>query len=191
MKALARRAWPSVRNDNLDASKSQNTEPELNPGQNSLQTARPMGWEPNNPLLIDKVVTSLPGPKPLAVLQDSVRKPPVQDAENFPEVPTSDSGGFLSKMHKFLNESYSELPQSPGGGTEPEEAPNTQIDKQKDLKSSHPKAASGKPPVLSATLLSETPDANPPKPRKAQPGSESWQCGINIFQDEINPHHHF
>ncbi|KAJ9058230.1 hypothetical protein DSO57_1014456 [Entomophthora muscae] len=61
------------------------------------------------------------------------------------------------------------------GGTAPEEAPNTQINKQKDLKSSHPKAASGKPPVLSATLPSETPNANLPKPRKlnqeVKPGS--------------------
>ncbi|KAJ9087313.1 hypothetical protein DSO57_1034464 [Entomophthora muscae] len=86
-----------------------------------------------------------------------------------------DTGGLLGKMHKFLNESYSKLPQSPGGGTEPEEAPNTQINKQKDLKSSHPKAASGKLPVPSATLLSKTPNANPPKPGKlyqeVKPGS--------------------
>ncbi|KAJ9082821.1 hypothetical protein DSO57_1000806 [Entomophthora muscae] len=99
----------------------------------------------------------------------------VQDAENFPEVPTPDTGGLLGEIHKFLHESYSKLPQSPGGGTELEEAPNSQIDKQKDLKSSHPEAASGKPPVPSATLLSETPDANPPKPRKpnqeVNPGS--------------------
>ncbi|KAJ9073609.1 hypothetical protein DSO57_1014386 [Entomophthora muscae] len=61
-------------NDNLDAPKSQNTEPELNHGQNPLRTARPMGWEPNNPLLIDKAVTSPPGPKPLAVPQDSASK---------------------------------------------------------------------------------------------------------------------
>ncbi|KAJ9066661.1 hypothetical protein DSO57_1007466 [Entomophthora muscae] len=165
----------SVRNDNLDAPKSQNTEPELNPGQNPLWTARPMGWEPNNPLLIDKVVTSLPGPKPLAVPQDSASKLSVQDAKNFPKVPTPDTGSSLGEIHNFLHESYSKLPQSPGRGTEPEEAPNTQIDKQKDLKSSHPEAASGKLPVLSATLPSETPDANPPEPRKpdqvVKPGS--------------------
>ncbi|KAJ9056958.1 hypothetical protein DSO57_1027063 [Entomophthora muscae] len=143
-----------VRNDNLDASKSQNTESESNLGQNPLQTARPMGWEPNNPLLIDKVVTSPPSPKPLAVPQDSASKLPVQNAKNFPEGPTPDTGGLLGEIHKFLHESYSKLPQSPGGGTEPEEAPNTRIDKQKDLKSSHPKAASGKPPVPSATLPS-------------------------------------
>ncbi|KAJ9056472.1 hypothetical protein DSO57_1032729 [Entomophthora muscae] len=160
-----------VRNDNLDAPKSQNTEPESNP----LQTARPIGWKPNNLLLIDKVVTSPPGPEPLAVLQDSASKLPVQDAETFPKVPTPDNGSLLGEIHKFLHESYSELPQSPRGGTEPKEAPNTQINKQKDLKSSHPKAASGKPPVLSATLPSETPNANPPKPRKpnqvVKPGS--------------------
>ncbi|KAJ9084771.1 hypothetical protein DSO57_1020715 [Entomophthora muscae] len=164
-----------VRNDNLDAPKSQNTEPELNPGQNPSQTARPIGLEPNNPLLIDKVVASPPGFKPLAVPQDSASKLPVQDAENFPEVPTPDTDGLLGKTHKFLNESYSKLPRSPGGGTEPEEAPNTRISKQKDLKSSHPKAASGKLPVPSATLPSKTPNANPPKPRKpdqeVKPGS--------------------
>ncbi|KAJ9065880.1 hypothetical protein DSO57_1015116 [Entomophthora muscae] len=112
-------------NDNLDAPKSQNTEPESNPGQNPLQTARPTRWEPNNPLLIDKVVTSPPGPKSLAVLQDSASKLPVQDAKNFPEVPTPDTSGLLGEMRKFLHESYSKLPQSPGGGTEPKEAPNT------------------------------------------------------------------
>ncbi|KAJ9062444.1 hypothetical protein DSO57_1010692 [Entomophthora muscae] len=68
-------------NDNLDAPKSQNTEPESNPGQNPLQTTRPIGWEPNNPLLIDKVVASLPGPKPLAILQDSASKLPVPSAK--------------------------------------------------------------------------------------------------------------
>ncbi|KAJ9062946.1 hypothetical protein DSO57_1039618 [Entomophthora muscae] len=125
-----------------------------------------MGWESNNPLLIDKVVTSLSGPKPLAVPQDSASKPPVQDAENFPKVPTPDTGGLLGEIHKFLHESNSELPQSPGGGTEHKEAPNTQIDKQKDSKSSHPKAVSGKLPVPNATLSSETSDVNPPKPRK-------------------------
>ncbi|KAJ9063220.1 hypothetical protein DSO57_1002518 [Entomophthora muscae] len=155
----------TVRNDNLDAPKSQNTEPESNPGQNPLQTARPMGWEPNNSLLIDKVVTSPPGPKPLAVLQDSASKLPVQDAKNFPDVPTPDTGSLLGEIHKFLHESISELHQSPGGGTEPKEAPNTQIKKQKDLKSSHPKAASAKLPVPSATLPSETPNAKPTKPR--------------------------
>ncbi|KAJ9083343.1 hypothetical protein DSO57_1035577 [Entomophthora muscae] len=80
----------SVRNGNLDAPKSQNTEPELNTGQNPLQAARTIGWELDNPLSIDKVVANPPGPK----------------------------------------------------------------------------AASGKPPVLSATLPSETPNANPPEPRK-------------------------
>ncbi|KAJ9055473.1 hypothetical protein DSO57_1003550 [Entomophthora muscae] len=78
-------------------------------------------------------------------------------------------------MTQAFSKLYSKLPQSPGEGTEPKEAPNTQINKQKDLKSSHPKAASGKPPVPSATLPSETPDANPPEPRKpnqvAKPGS--------------------
>ncbi|KAJ9048815.1 hypothetical protein DSO57_1031028 [Entomophthora muscae] len=73
-----------VRNDNLDATKSQNTEPESNPGQNPLQTTRLIGWEHGNPLLIKKVATSLPGPKPLAVPQDSASKPPVQDAKNSP-----------------------------------------------------------------------------------------------------------
>ncbi|KAJ9058755.1 hypothetical protein DSO57_1009093 [Entomophthora muscae] len=56
----------SVRNDNLDAPKSQNTESESNPGQNPLRTARLIGWERNNPLLIDEVAASPPGPKPLA-----------------------------------------------------------------------------------------------------------------------------
>ncbi|KAJ9081095.1 hypothetical protein DSO57_1018402 [Entomophthora muscae] len=65
-----------ARNDNLDAPKSQNTEPESNPGQNPLQTSRPI------------VFASLPGPKPLAVPQDSASKPPVQDTRNFTEVPT-------------------------------------------------------------------------------------------------------
>ncbi|KAJ9073937.1 hypothetical protein DSO57_1011389 [Entomophthora muscae] len=125
-----------------------------------------MGWEPNNPLLIDKVVTSPPGPKPLAVLQNSASKPLVQDAKNFIKVPTPDTSGLLGEIHKFLHESYSKPLQSPRAGTEPKEAPNTQIDKQKDSKSSHPKAASGKPPVPSATLPSETPNANPPKPSK-------------------------
>ncbi|KAJ9063996.1 hypothetical protein DSO57_1035011 [Entomophthora muscae] len=164
-----------VRNDNLDAHESQNREPESNPRQSPSQIARPIGWEPDNPLLIDKVVASPPGPKPLTVTQDSANKLPVQDAKNFPEVPTPDTGGLLSEIHKFLYESYSKLPQSPGGGTEPKEALNTQINKQKNLKSSHPKAASGKPPVPSATLLSKTPDANLPKPRKPnqemKPGS--------------------
>ncbi|KAJ9065174.1 hypothetical protein DSO57_1022475 [Entomophthora muscae] len=103
----------SVRNDSLDAPKSQNMEPESNPGQNPLQTARPTGWEPNNPLLIDKIVTSLPGPKPLAVLQNSASKLPVQDAKNFPEVPTPETGDLLGEIRKFLHESYSKLPQSP------------------------------------------------------------------------------
>ncbi|KAJ9074622.1 hypothetical protein DSO57_1004424 [Entomophthora muscae] len=159
-----------VRNENLDAPESQSTEPELNPGQNPLQTTRPIGWEPDNPLLIYKVVASPPGPKPLAATQDSASEPPVQDVGNFPEVPTPDTAVCL-----FLNENYSKLPQSPGGGTEPEEAPNTRINKQKDLKTSHPKAASGKPPALSATLPSKTPDAKLPKPRKpdqeVKPGS--------------------
>ncbi|KAJ9080770.1 hypothetical protein DSO57_1021430 [Entomophthora muscae] len=149
--------------------------PKSTPGQNPLRTARPTGWEPNNPQLIDKVVTSPPGPKSLVVLKDSARKLPVQDAENFPEVPTPDTSGLLGEMCKFLHESYSKLPQSPWGGTEPKEAPNTQINKQKDLKPSHPKVASGKLPVPSTTLPSETPDANPPEPRKpnqvVKPGS--------------------
>ncbi|KAJ9061338.1 hypothetical protein DSO57_1021525 [Entomophthora muscae] len=123
----------------------------------------------------DSVAASLPGPKPLAALQDSASKPPVQDAGNFPEVPKPDTSSLPSEIDKFLPESYSELPQSPGEGTEPKEAPNTQINKQKDLKSSHPKAASGSPPVLRATLPSETPNANLPKPRKpnqvVKPGS--------------------
>ncbi|KAJ9089754.1 hypothetical protein DSO57_1009505 [Entomophthora muscae] len=99
-----------VRNDNSDAPKSQNTEPESNPGQNPSRNARLMGWKPNKPLLIDKVVTSPPGPEPLAVLQDSASEPPVQDAENFPEVPTPDTGSFLGEIRKFLHESYSKLP---------------------------------------------------------------------------------
>ncbi|KAJ9072466.1 hypothetical protein DSO57_1027194 [Entomophthora muscae] len=156
----------NVRNDNLDAPKSQNTESESNPGQNPLQTTRLIGWERNNSLLIDEVAASPPGPKPLAAPQDSASEPPVQDARNFPEVPTPDTGGLPGEIDKFLPESYSKVPQSPREGTEPKEAPNTQINKQKDLKSSHPKAASGKPPVLSATLPYETPDANLPKPRK-------------------------
>ncbi|KAJ9070177.1 hypothetical protein DSO57_1011097 [Entomophthora muscae] len=115
----------TVRNDNLDAPKSQNTELESNPGQNPLQTARLIGWERNNPLIIDEVAASPPGPKPLAALQDSASKPPVQDARNFPEVPTPDTGSLPSEIDKFLPESYSKLPQSPGEGTEPKEAPNT------------------------------------------------------------------
>lgn len=43
------------------------------------------------------------------------------------------------------------------------------------LKSSYPKAASDKLPVLSATLLSKTPNSNPPKlkkhDQKMKPGS--------------------
>ncbi|KAJ9087013.1 hypothetical protein DSO57_1037477 [Entomophthora muscae] len=153
-----------VRNDNLDDPKSQNTESELNPGQNLLQTARLIGWERNNPLLTYEVAVSLPGPKPLAALQDSASKPPVQDAGNFPEVPTPDTSGFPGEKDKFLPESYSKLPQSPREGTEPKEAPNTRINKQKDLKSSYPKATSGKPPVPSATLPSETPNATHLRP---------------------------
>ncbi|KAJ9071757.1 hypothetical protein DSO57_1033865 [Entomophthora muscae] len=114
-----------VRNDNLDAPESQNMEPESNPGQNPSQNARPIGWEPDNPLPINKVVASLPEPKPLTVMQDSASNLPVQDARNFPKVPTPDTSGLLGKMNKFHNESYSELPQSPGRGNEPEEAPNT------------------------------------------------------------------
>ncbi|KAJ9052244.1 hypothetical protein DSO57_1036124 [Entomophthora muscae] len=146
----------TVRNDNLDAPESQS-------------------WETNNPLLIDKVVASLPGSKPLTVTQDSTSKLPVQDAGNFPKVPIPDTSSFLSEIHKSSNESYSELPQSPGSGTEPEEAPNAQVAKQKDSKSSQPKAASANPPVPSATLPSKTPFAKPPKLRKPsqeiKPGS--------------------
>ncbi|KAJ9048530.1 hypothetical protein DSO57_1034257 [Entomophthora muscae] len=162
----------STKNDNLDAPKSQNKDPELNPGQNLLWTARPIGWEPNNPLLIDKVVASPPGPKPLVVPQDSSRKPPVQNAGNSPEVPTLETGGLLNEMHKSLDENYSKIPQSPGGGTKLEEAPNTQIDKQKDLKSSHPKATSGKLPVPSATLSFETPMPICPSPENPTRSSD-------------------
>ncbi|KAJ9057161.1 hypothetical protein DSO57_1025209 [Entomophthora muscae] len=101
-----------VRNDDLDAPKSQNTEPESNPGQNPLQTAR----------LI--VATSPPGPKPLAVLQDSASKPPVQDAKNFPKVPTPDTSSLPSEIDKSPPGNYSKLSQSPKEGTEPKEAPN-------------------------------------------------------------------
>ncbi|KAJ9069107.1 hypothetical protein DSO57_1021892 [Entomophthora muscae] len=164
-----------VRNDNLDAPKSQNTEPESNPGQNILRTARRIGWEHDNPLLIKEVATSPPGPKPLAVLQDSASKPPVQDAKNSPKVPTPDTGSLPSEIDKSPPGNYSKLSQSPKEGTEPKEAPYTQINKQKDSKSSHPKAASGKPPVPSATLPSETPNDNPPESRKpdqeVKPGS--------------------
>ncbi|KAJ9056965.1 hypothetical protein DSO57_1026914 [Entomophthora muscae] len=164
-----------VRNDNLDAPKSQNTELEVNPGQNPLWTAILIGWERNNPLLIEKAAARPPGPKPLAAPQDSASKPPVQDARNFPKVPTPDTGSLPSEIDKFLPESYFKLPQSPGEGTEPKEAPNTQIDKQKDSKLSHPKAASAKLPVPSTTLPSETPNANLPKSRKpnqvVKPGS--------------------
>ncbi|KAJ9078499.1 hypothetical protein DSO57_1006274 [Entomophthora muscae] len=85
-----------VRNDNLDAPKPQNTESESNPGQNPLQTSRLIGWERNNPLLINEVASSPPGPKPLATLQDSASEPPVQDAGNFPKVPTPDTSGLPS-----------------------------------------------------------------------------------------------
>ncbi|KAJ9053847.1 hypothetical protein DSO57_1020290 [Entomophthora muscae] len=115
----------NVRNDNLDTPESQNTEPESNPGQNPLQTARLIVQEHDNLLPIDKVVASPPLPEPLAVTQDSASNLPVQDARNFPEVPTPDTGSLLGKMYKFPNESYSKLPQSPGRGTEPDEAPNT------------------------------------------------------------------
>ncbi|KAJ9083723.1 hypothetical protein DSO57_1031815 [Entomophthora muscae] len=115
----------TVRNDNLDAPKSQNTESESNPGQNPLQTARLIGWEHNNPLLIDEVAASPPGPKPLAAPQDFASKLPVQDAGNFPKVPTPDTGSLPGEIDKFLPESYSKLPQSPREGTEPKEAPNT------------------------------------------------------------------
>ncbi|KAJ9054877.1 hypothetical protein DSO57_1009807 [Entomophthora muscae] len=119
--------------------KSQNTESESNPGQNPSQTTRLIGWEHDNPLLIDKVAASLPGSEPLSAPQDSASKPPVQDAGNFPEVPMPDTGSLPGEIDKFLPESYSKLPQSPKEVTEPKEAPNTQIYKQKDLKSSHPK----------------------------------------------------
>ncbi|KAJ9062663.1 hypothetical protein DSO57_1008426 [Entomophthora muscae] len=115
----------SARNDNLDAPKSQNMESESNPGKNPLRTARLMGWERNNPLLIDEVAASPPGLKPLAALQDSESEPPVQDAGNFPEVPTPDTGSLPGRIDKFLPESYSKLPQSLREGTEPKEAPNT------------------------------------------------------------------
>ncbi|KAJ9054015.1 hypothetical protein DSO57_1018891 [Entomophthora muscae] len=85
------------KNDNLDAPKSQNTESESNPGQNPLWTARLIGWERNNPLLIDEVAASPPGPEPLTALQDSASKLPVQDARNFPEVPTPDTGRLPKK----------------------------------------------------------------------------------------------
>ncbi|KAJ9087538.1 hypothetical protein DSO57_1032242 [Entomophthora muscae] len=101
---------PNVRNDNLDAPKYQNTELESNPGQNPFQTARLIGWERNNPLLIDEVAASPPGPKPLAAPQDSASKPPVQDAGNFPKVLTPDTSGLLGEIDKFLPESYSKLP---------------------------------------------------------------------------------
>ncbi|KAJ9053087.1 hypothetical protein DSO57_1027616 [Entomophthora muscae] len=114
-----------VRNDYLDAPKSQNTESELNPGQNPLRTTRLIGWEHDNPLLIDKVAAILPGSESLTSPQDSARKTPVQDAGNFPEVPVPDTGGLPSEIDKFLPESYSKLPQSPGEGTEPKEAPDT------------------------------------------------------------------
>ncbi|KAJ9059876.1 hypothetical protein DSO57_1036965 [Entomophthora muscae] len=114
----------TVKNDNLDAPKSQNTEPELNPGQNPLQTARLIGWEHGNPLLIKEVATSPPGPKPLAVLQDSASKLPVQDAENSPEVPTPDTSGLPNEIDKSPPGNYSKLSQSPDEGTEPKEAPN-------------------------------------------------------------------
>ncbi|KAJ9058598.1 hypothetical protein DSO57_1010828 [Entomophthora muscae] len=164
-----------VRNYNLDAPKSQNTESESNPGQNPLRTTRLIGWEHNNPLLIDKVAASLPGSEPLAAPQDSASEPTVQNAGNFPKVSTPDTSSLPGEIDKFLPESYSKLPQSPREGTELKEAPDTQIDKQKDSKSSHPKAASGKLPVPSTTLPSETPNANLPKPRKpdqeVKPGS--------------------
>ncbi|KAJ9071592.1 hypothetical protein DSO57_1035468 [Entomophthora muscae] len=114
-----------VKNENLDAPKSQNTESESNPGQNPSRTARLIGWEHNNPLLIDEVAASPPGPKPLAALQDSASKLPVQDAGNFPEVPTPDTSGLPGEIDKFLPENYSELLQSPREGTEPKEALNT------------------------------------------------------------------
>ncbi|KAJ9087710.1 hypothetical protein DSO57_1030450 [Entomophthora muscae] len=115
---------PDVRNDNLDAPKSQNTESELNPGQTPLRAARLIGWEHNNPLLIKEVATSPPGSEPLAVLQDSASKLPVQDAENFPEVPTPDTGSFPGEINKSPPGNYSKLSQSPEEGTEPKEAPN-------------------------------------------------------------------
>ncbi|KAJ9070005.1 hypothetical protein DSO57_1012915 [Entomophthora muscae] len=101
----------TVRNDNLDAPKSQNTELELNPGQNPLRIARLIGWERNNSQLIDEVAASPPGPKHLASPQDSASKLPVQDAWNFPKVPMPDTGGLPGKIDKFLPGSYSELPQ--------------------------------------------------------------------------------
>ncbi|KAJ9083632.1 hypothetical protein DSO57_1032773 [Entomophthora muscae] len=85
--------------------------PQSNPGQNPLQTAR----------LI--VATSPPGPKPLAVLQDSASEPPVQEAENFPELPAPDTGGLPSEIDKSPPGNYSKLSQSPEEGTEPKEAP--------------------------------------------------------------------
>ncbi|KAJ9082591.1 hypothetical protein DSO57_1002966 [Entomophthora muscae] len=152
------------------------SEPESNPGQNPSQTARLIGGEHGNPLRIKEVATSLPGPKPLAVLQDSASKPPVQDAKILPKVPTPDTGSLPGEIDKSSPGNYSKLSQSPEEGTEPKEAPNIQIDKQKDLKSSHPEAASGRLPVPSATLPSETPDASLPKSRKpdqeVKPGSE-------------------
>ncbi|KAJ9058851.1 hypothetical protein DSO57_1008068 [Entomophthora muscae] len=116
---------PFVKNDNLDAPKSQNTESESNPGQNPSQNTRLIGWGHNNPLLIDEVAASPPGPKPLAAPQDSASKLPVQDSRNFPEVPTPDTSGLPGEIEKFLPVSYSKLPQSPREDTEPKEAPNT------------------------------------------------------------------
>ncbi|KAJ9071082.1 hypothetical protein DSO57_1000757 [Entomophthora muscae] len=104
-----------VRNDNLDVPKSQNMEPESNPGQTILRTARLIGWEHNNPLLIKEVATSLPGPKPLAVPQDSASKLPVQDAENSPKVPTPDTSSLPDEIDKSPPwELFQTLPKSQG-----------------------------------------------------------------------------
>ncbi|KAJ9070528.1 hypothetical protein DSO57_1007152 [Entomophthora muscae] len=169
----------NVRNDNLDALESQSTEPESNPEQNPSQTASYKDWEPNSPLSFDKVVANLPGPKLLTTTQGSANKLPVRDDGNFPKVPIPDTGGLLSEIHKCPNESCSKLPTSSGSGTEPEGPPNAQVSKQKDSRSSHPEAASGNPPVPSATWPSKTPDAKPPKLKKTcqkiKPGSALTQ----------------
>ncbi|KAJ9074740.1 hypothetical protein DSO57_1003394 [Entomophthora muscae] len=55
------------------------------------------------------------------------------------------------------NEICSKLLQSSGSGTEPKCPPNAKVAKQKDLKSSYPKAASANLPVPKATLASKTP----------------------------------
>ncbi|KAJ9070164.1 hypothetical protein DSO57_1011323 [Entomophthora muscae] len=102
----------SVRNDNLDTPESQSTGPESNPEQNSSQNASSKEYESNSPLPIGKVVTNLPGFKPLTTLQGFANKLLVRDARSFSKVLILDTGGLLGEMHEFPNESFLNSPKA-------------------------------------------------------------------------------